>query len=114
MLSTVQYQILHVANGIIYRPILLYWLVVRSPYEQYGSSAELLSCLEGYKNGDYFCCVIPIKESLQDVAVNNTGAINISLLLVLDIKFRASKTHPEFKLAIMHFTYSAIATSALV
>jgi hypothetical protein len=53
----------NVVNRIIYRPIFLCWLLVSSPDEHGGSSlAELLSDLEDYKNGDDFCCVIPIKE----------------------------------------------------
>jgi len=99
-------------NGIIHRPIflcwcpiLLCWLLVRSTGEQVGSSrAELLSCLEDYKNRDYFCCVIPIKEIEQIYGtsqLNETGAINKSPLLAADIKFRVSKMYPEFKFDIM-------------
>jgi len=45
----------NVVNGIILRPILLCWLLVRSTGEQDKSSlAELLSWLEDYKNGYYF------------------------------------------------------------
>jgi hypothetical protein len=104
-LSTVQHQTANVVNGNIHRPISLCWLFVRLPGEQDGSSrAELLSCLEDYKNGYYFFCVIPIKkiETIYGTSqFNNTGAINKSILLALDIKFRASKEHPEFKVAIM-------------
>jgi len=92
-------------NGIIQHPILLYWLLVRSTGEQGGSSrTELLSCLEGYKNMDYFCCVIPIKKIEQIYGtshLNETGAINKSPLLTLDIKFRVSEIYPDFKFDIM-------------
>ena len=63
LLFTVQYQMFNVVTGIIHRPIFLCWLLVRSAGEQDGSSwTELLSCLEDYKNGYYFFCVIPIKK----------------------------------------------------
>ena len=92
-------------NGIIQHPILLYWLLVRSTGEQGGSSrTELLSCLEGYKNMDYFCCVIPIKkiEQIYDTSqFNKTWEINRNIHLVLEIKFRGSKKHLELKVAIM-------------
>jgi hypothetical protein len=105
MLSTLQYQTVNVVNGNIHCSIFLCWLLVRSTDEQDGSSrTELLSCLEDYKNGYYFFCVIPI-EIIEQICrtsqFNNTGAINKSLLLVLDIKFCASKEHPEFKVPIM-------------
>ena len=105
MLSTVLYKMVSAVNGIILRPIFLCWLLVRSTGEQDGSSrAELLSCLEDYKNGYYYFCVIPVKKIEQIYGTsqfNKTGATNKSLLLALDIKFQASKTHPVFKLAIM-------------
>jgi len=96
---------INVFKEIIHRPILFCWLSVRSPGKQDGSSrAELLSCLEDYKNGYCFFCVIPIKKVEQIYVtsqLNKTGAMNKSLLLVLDVKFRASEKHLEFKVAIM-------------
>jgi len=62
-----------------------------------------------------FLGVIPIeiKEKIYNTSqFNSTGAINKSLLLTLDISFRASKTQPEFKVDIM-FTYSAFTTSTM-
>jgi len=104
-LSNLQYKTVNVFKGNIYRPIFLYLLLVRSTGEQDGSSrADLLSYLEEYKNGEYFCCVIPIKEKEQIYGtshINKRGAINESTFVALDIKFRASKAHPEFKVAIM-------------
>ena len=92
----------NVVNGIIHRPVFLCWLLVRSPGEQDGSSrAEPLSCLEDYKNGHYFFCVIRIEiiEKIYGTSqFNKTGAINKSLLLVLVITFRDSKKHLEFNL----------------
>jgi len=91
----------NIVNGIIHRPIFLCSLLVRSRDEQDGSSrAELLSCLQDYKNGDYFCCVIPIELNEKIYSTSQfykTGAINKSLLLALDIKLQPSKTHLEFK-----------------
>jgi hypothetical protein len=64
LLSTVQFQMFNVVNGIIHRPSFLCCLLVRSPGEQDGSSrAELLS---DYKNGYYFFRVIPI-ETIEKI-----------------------------------------------
>ena len=61
-LCTVQYQIVNDVNGIIHRPISLCWFLVRSTGEKDSlSRAELLPCIEHYKNGCYFFCVIPIE-----------------------------------------------------
>jgi len=41
---------------------------------------------------------IEIKEKIYSTSqFNNTGAINKSLLLALDIHFRTNETKPEFK-----------------
>ena len=51
-----------------------------------------------------FLLVIPIekKEKIYSTSqFNKTGAINKSLLLAIDIKFRTSKTKPEFKVDII-------------
>jgi hypothetical protein len=95
----------NVVNGNLHCPNFLCWFLVRSPGEQDGSSrTELLSCLEDYKDGYYFFCVIPIEKIEQIYGTSQfykTVAINKSLLLALDINFRASETHPEFKVDVM-------------
>jgi hypothetical protein len=51
-----------------------------------------------------FLLVIPIeiKEKIYSTSqFNSTGAINKSPLLALDIKFRANKTHTNFKVDII-------------
>jgi hypothetical protein len=82
-----------VVNGNIHHPNFLCFLLIRPPGEQDDSSgADLLSCLEDYKNGYYFFCAIPI-EKIEQIdgtsQFNKTEAINKSLLLALDITFPA-------------------------
>jgi hypothetical protein len=94
----------NVVNGIIHRPIFLCWFLVRSTGEQDDTSrAELLPFLEDYKNEYYLFGVIPnqiIEKIYSTSQFNKTGVINKSRLLALDIKFRSSKKHPDFKVGI--------------
>jgi len=62
------------------------------------------SYLEDYKNGYFSFALFRLRKQSTFTArrsLTKQGRLKKSPLLALDIKFRASKAHPEFKVGFM-------------